>query len=145
MKNFKTCRKLRGFSFPSSCNGFLFPGAIPHDITTLEERITGHLRENKRLPSQLVYITAMARLAHRSKQELHLVLMPARSDYVNTLPVRAELFEPVDKLLEGRASNPIIDFYSKSVFEDEDFYDFDHLNLNGAKKFSKQLKEFFHD
>jgi hypothetical protein len=120
-------------------NGYLYPEAISLGDMTLEQRIKGHIRENKRNNEQNKYIKKIVCAASLAGHKLYVVIMPARKSYIEALPPKSELFADLYSLADKGIN--IIDFYNDNDFNDDDFHDFDHMNEQGATKFTEKLKQ----
>ncbi len=86
------------------------------------------------------YLNEIIELAKKYNHKLSVVIAPVNEGYKEYLPESDYLFEDVIQLLKNK-NIPLYNFYSSSNYSDEDFYDFDHLNLKGAKKLTCELKE----
>ena len=105
---------------------------------TPEERTSSHLRENKRSNSQHDCIELLVKAARVDGHRLFIVIFPARKEYTRLLPPKDSLFNGMYELAK-KNNLTVIDFYEDTDFEDDDFYDWDHLNENGARKLTKKL------
>lgn len=97
-----------------------------------------HLRENRREPDQLIWLQKLNKCINEDNRKLILVITPFRSDYKNQLPPKTELFEKIYNLeLENSL---ILDFYDSVLFTDDDMADTDHMNEQGARKLTLEIK-----
>ncbi len=109
------------------------------DLIDVKERVSGHLRENKREPDQLEWLIKLNNEIKQNNQKLYVVIPPYRSDYMKCLSDKEKLFS---KLYDLKLDNcRILNFFKDSNFDDDDFLDTDHLNLKGAKKITSLIKE----
>lgn len=147
-KNFKKhCAKQRtAVVSTETAKGYLHPAKrqITDDVY---QRRNGHLREHNRSVTQLEWIEKLAQIINGQKEniaskqaKLCLVVFPLRQDFREILPEPDLLFQEAQDL-SARLGIGFISLYNDTDFTTEDFYDFDHLNPTGAKKFSEKLKE----
>ncbi|PTP92703.1 hypothetical protein [Vibrio splendidus] len=123
-------------NIPENFRGYVNPSHFTTNITP-EVRVKTHIRENKREPNQLKHLEKLSRSITSDGKKLIIVLSPNRSDYKSLLKEDRNLFT---SLSNSRLKNvEIFDFYNSDLFEDSDFGDTDHLNLQGAKKLTKEL------
>lgn len=115
-------------------NGYYRRDEFFSGTTTVESRVEPHLRENLRKNDQISFLLNLQTAVAKNKQELFLVLSPARKDYKEKLPPSNELF---GRLLDFEIDN-IVNMYDVH-FESKYFGDFDHLNCDGAKFLTQEL------
>lgn len=120
-------------------NGFLYHKNNTLDGFDVNERVNRHLRENKRKNDQITYLIQLINDCNKNEQRLVIVLPPVRKDYKQLVPSNAfdKLFE-----LEKQYHFKFIDFFNSNLFDNNDFFDCDHVNLNGAVKLSNHLKDY---
>lgn len=97
-----------------------------------------HLRENRREPDQLIWLQKLNKCINEDNRKLVLVITPFRSDYKAQLPPKAELFKKIYNL--KLQSSLLLDFYDSDLFTDEDMGDTDHMNEQGARKLTLEIK-----
>lgn len=108
-----------------------------------EERVAGHLKNNRRQNNQTEYVEKCAALARLKGHDLFVVIPPFRSDYTKLLPPFEEVFAPLLSLTQKDASIHLLDYFHDTDFADDDFGDTDHLNLQGAKKLTQKIRQAF--
>lgn len=126
--------------FPDN-NGYIDSGTPMH-IFDAKSRAEHHLKEHNREIKQDKWIVKLNNLAKQHNIELVVVIFPCRADYKSYLPSSDILFKDIYEICKDIK---IINFYGDKDFTDEDFYDTYHLNPQGAIKFTKKLKEMYHD
>ncbi len=84
------------------------------------------------------YLDSIINLADKNNMKLILVTAPLHSSYINNIPTNFQdsFFELKDSLINEKIM--VLDL-SESIIEDKYFYNSDHLNNKGAKKFTKIL------
>ena len=108
-----------------------------------KERARTHIREFNREISQLKWIEKMHHLSMDGGDTvLNIVILPVRKDYKKLCPPHNVIFKEIYDLCK-KLNIKIYDFYDDGDFTNEDFYDVDHLNPNGAEKLTKKLKNYF--
>ncbi|RKS87078.1 hypothetical protein DES39_0289 [Orbus hercynius] len=120
-------------------NGFLYHKDKPLDCFNVNDRVNIHLRENKRENDQLDYVVKLINECNKNNQKLCIILSPARRDYKRLVPNNS--FEKILEL-KKQYKFEMIDFFNSNLFNDDDFFDCDHVNLVGAKKLSNRLKDY---
>lgn len=105
-----------------------------------KERYNGHLKNFYRNDSQLKYLSLINNWCIKHKKRLICIIAPHRSDYVAASS--KDVMEQLENYVHKYA--PWSEFYS--FFDDpdfiyDDFGDTDHLNEQGAKKFSMKLNK----
>lgn len=128
-------------SDPSKKNGncekyTFFPATV-----SAEERVTGHLKNNKRKESQNNFISQAARLAAGKGHRFVIVIPPFRSDYCKCLPASEEMFSELLCIMKQEKNIELINFINDPDFTDTDFGDTDHLTLDGALKLTKKIRD----
>lgn len=94
--------------------------------------------------SNIRYLEKIAKYCHSKGIELILITTPAYKSYYAHLN-RAQLNEThrIINILAKRYNLKYYDFMWDNRFQEGDFYDADHLNRDGAIKFTKILKKTF--
>ena len=55
---------------------------------------------------------------------------------------KKELFKDLYEFLQNfKEEYQLIDLFESDLFNKDDFYDYEHLNLNGAKKITKLIRD----
>nr|WP_319401057.1 hypothetical protein [uncultured Carboxylicivirga sp.] len=116
-------------------DGYVYP--IFFHAYSAERRIKGHLRENKRQPSQLLWLNKLSDELGKDGRKFVIVFPPYRSDYKKLLPNFEELYSEV--LLMKNIH--FIDFTNSDFLDDSDFGDTEHLKPEGAQKLTVRLKQ----
>ena len=87
----------------------------------------------------------MLLLAKKCHHNFVLVLSPAHQEYKKVLPTEKELFADVFRLVAKYPSDMmLLDFYKRNDFEDADWWDYDHLNPDGAEKFTRLYHDYLY-
>ena len=101
-------------------------------------RARGALKHNQRSNCQNLYVQKILELSQKYNHKFVLVLAPAHKAYKNALPEKKILFSDLLRIIDVSAGKIcLLDFYKRNDFTDEDWWDYDHLNLQGADKFTK--------
>ncbi len=79
-------------------------------------------------------------MAKKNNVNVYVVIPPFTQDYKSCIPEYNELFSGIIQLC-NKNNVKLISFYNSNEYTNEDFYDTDHLNLRGAEKFTKKLKD----
>lgn len=112
----------------------------PKAIENIKIRAGKHLKINHR-PTQMEYLHKLLEATKANSQEFYIILSPVTSFYKSALPpsdvIYAELYKIIDN--DKYPNAKIINFYDSEDFTDDDFMDGDHLNSQGAKKFTELL------
>ncbi len=98
------------------------------------------MKEHNRENSQHIWIEKLADM--RKNAEFTLITFPVRQDYREMCRQKGLSFKEIDEMAE-RLHIRYLNFFDDADFIYEDFYDFDHLNPQGAEKFSKKLGSMF--
>lgn len=106
-----------------------------------QERAKGALKHNRRGYTQDKYIEKLVCLAQKHNVKVDVVLSPTHTEYKRCLPSEEQLFAHLFALLKLYPSVQLIDFYSRNDFTDDEWWDYDHLNPSGAKKFTQLFEE----
>ena len=112
---------------------------IPLEIAyNIVDRMDKHLKNFKRNQNGLDFLYKLSKLIKEDKKELYIILPPYRNDYLKHIGYNnfTELKQQISKIIPQKN---IVDLTFNKNFQDNDFYDTDHMNLNGSKKFSKLL------
>lgn len=109
-----------------------------------QERALGALKHNKRGHMQDKYVEKLINLAQKHGVEVTVILSPAHVEYRKVLPPEEKIFAHIREILSHYPKIKMPNFYNYDNFADECWWDYDHLNPIGAKKFTKlyhQIKE----
>lgn len=104
------------------------------------ERAEKHYKNNQRNNNQTKYVGMINNLVKQSGANLLVVIPPVTKAYKNFLPESKELFKELFCLAENSDIN-ILNLYSEDLFEDCEFVDWDHLNIEGANKLTKIINK----
>jgi len=135
-KIFQEITNLSDVSFEEKYFGYSRPSYYGVNVDTLD-RVSKHVRENKRCPSQLSLIKEINDLLNIRGIQLTIVMQDYRSDYLDLLPSKDELLRNLFELELPKVR--YIDLLNSALFDDSDFGDCDHLNFKGARKLTKYL------
>ena len=103
------------------------------------DRVKTHLRENVREPDQHKWLIKLNNLIIEEGRTLYIVIPFFRSDYKKLLPDESIIFKKLYELdIKGAE---IINFYNSNLFSDMDMGDPDHMNEEGAKKITLEIKK----
>lgn len=103
------------------------------------QRVKTHIRENRREPNQLLWLEKLSYAIDRDGKHLFIVITPYRSDYKQVLGAEKVFQKLFD--IKFPNSTQILDFYNSPIFTDSDMGDTDHLNEQGAKKLTLEIKK----
>ncbi len=115
-------------------------------IQTAKERADYHARYGTTyLESNRTQLRNIYNLCHQHKVRLLILLTPTGKAYRDALPqwvgkAQAETLAEYRNLQNVR----VLDYSADDRFSDDDFFDADHLNTNGAAKFSAILRNEAH-
>ena len=101
-----------------------------------KERALAHLKSHNRPNKQIKYLHKLVDLCHKNSHNVFIVIAPATREYKENLPDGSFIFASLKEFNDVE----IIDLYDSDLFNDDDFLDWDHLNLSGAKKCTKYIK-----
>lgn len=136
MKIKKNIKTVNGFDFINIYYGYQ---SSPVEI---KEAVAKHIHLLETFNNQWIYLEKIAALCKQNQIKLHVVITPTRSDYNKVCHdlgySHKKLYTPLHKICQQLEIN-VLDF-SKG-FENDDFYDYVHLNFSGALKLSNRLKE----
>lgn len=85
------------------------------------------------------YLLLLIELAKKKNVKISIVISPCQKTYTTSIPPYNELFCELEEICKTE-NIMLISFYNSTIFDSSDFYDEDHLNLKGAKKFTNELK-----
>ena len=101
-------------------------------------RASAAYKHHQRKIIQDKYIIKMMNLARKNNHHITLILSPAHRDYKKALPSERELFADIFSMICTHDNEMLLlDFYNRDDFSDNEWWDYDHLNPDGAKKFTK--------
>ncbi|MGY0616930.1 hypothetical protein [Vibrio sp. FJH11] len=135
-KIYKKCKKINKVKIDETYFGYDKKNSFIKNITA-EQRAKTHIRENRRDPDQLEWLTKLNDMVRKDDRKLYIVIPPAQKSYMDCLPNKSELFAKLHSLDLDNVE--ILDFYDSPIFDDSDLGDFDHMNEKGAKKLTKEL------
>ena len=108
------------------------------ETADVNDRVQKALKHNRRNKTGFEYINKLIAEANEHNQEVVIVLSPAHQKY-KELVDKEITFDCRDDLLKSM-NYRVIDGYQLDCFSDDDFWDFDHLRLDGAKKFTTIIR-----
>ena len=140
----KKCQKIDKIKLNPSknSNGYLEPPKLTI-LDTVQQRVDGHMKEHLREISRYIYIYKIADIVKDKGTKMSIVFPPLRKDYSDLLESKL-LLKSIEEMNLSK-NIKILDFTNDNDFNDDDFYDYDHLNPKGAEKFSKKLKGYLYD
>ena len=95
-----------------------------------------HLKNNQRNNNQTQYVKKIYDLAIKNNSKLLVVISPATKAYKDSLPSSDVLFKDLIDLIQKHNIN-FLNMYDTSIFDNNDFEDWDHLNIKGAEKLTQ--------
>lgn len=107
------------------------------------QRVKTHMRENRREPTQLLWLEKLSQAIDGDRKHLIIVITPFRSDYKQALGDEM-VFEKLFNI-KFPNSTKILDFYDSPIFNDSDMGDTDHLNEQGAKRLTLEIKKHLYN
>ena len=126
------------------CQGFDFVGMSPVKWSKKDyERAEHHFKIYAKYNNQLVWFEKICRFCADNQLKLTVIVPPHRSDYEAYVTEKAggrDVLADFKKICADYGLS-LYDFRTGTEIADEDFTDPDHLNFNGAVKFSRQLKK----
>lgn len=91
---------------------------------------------------QLIYLEKLLSDVQANNQKLYIVITPYLKEYRKYLIPKKELFKDLYEFLQNfKEEYQLIDLFESDLFNKDDFYDYEHLNLNGAKKITKLIRD----
>lgn len=107
------------------------------------KRHTVDLINEKQIAKKLELLKSIIDFSNKEKIQLVLITTPCDKSYIKHLKVRQLkiMFESIEKLKSKNMNLTYYNFMSDSSFKRKDFYDADHLNAIGAKKFTLKLEQ----
>lgn len=97
--------------------------------------------ENRRRDCFEKYVLRLINDTAMRNQNLYFVITPQGKELREILAEKGEMFKELYEITEKYNHIHIIDLYDSPLFEKSDFYDWQHLNYNGALKLTKIVKE----
>ena len=107
-----------------------------------KEVALGHYKNNQRTDKENKYLEKIIKDAKKSNINVWLVIPPYQQSYRKWLPSDKEIFKNLYSISEKYSNVEIINLYNAEIFdENNDFEDYEHLNINGAIKCTNFIKE----
>ncbi|MCQ2739530.1 MAG: hypothetical protein MJ237_04805 [bacterium] len=107
-------------------------------------RAKGHYKNNQRENSQMEYCLKLIQETKQNNQNLVFVLPPATEIYKSVLPKSDIIFKVLYDMVKDFDHVKIINLYDDCNFTHKDFIDGDHLNNQGAMKFTTKIRSTLH-
>ncbi len=111
------------------------------DLKALPDRVFKHLRHNRREPDQMTYCYQLLEETARNKQQIYFIIPPFTDEYKALLPSSDILFEKLYRICENYSHATILNYYHDPSFTQDDFWDENHLNLQGAEKLTALIRK----
>ena len=106
-----------------------------------EKRAIPHYKNNQRHNNQTKYIIEMSKLAKKFNQTIFVVISPATENYKSLLPSSDVLFSELYSTVQNLDNVKLINCYD-THFENNEFVDWDHLNLKGAERLTNIINSY---
>ncbi len=108
---------------------------------TAAKRHTKKHVHDSMLHRNIMYIDSLIQIANRHCADVYIVNTPTHAVYREHLSInQLNLMHQVcDSIVSVHSNVFRLDYFSDSTFDDDDFFDADHLNDLGAERFSKIL------
>ena len=140
-------KKILKFSQIPNKNGYIVPpkeiNQNPQDLTY---RIQSHLKNNNRGTNQTRYLEQIYQLCKQHHIKFYVAISPVNQSYIDALGDETDehLFRELYTFTQ-KEHIPVLNEMRNKSFPDEEFFDCDHLNRNGAIHFTKLLLDFIKD
>ena len=102
-----------------------------------EERASAHIKFLSYKPTELRYLEKIKAFCKRQGVDLVFFIAPCRKDYISVLYRYDAGLN--DEIKAAVGDSALEDYFDDDDFGDDDFGDTDHLNLNGAIKFTSKI------
>ena len=116
-----------------------------NEIEKIKIRAQSHYKICKKEVKQTNYLIDLAKDTLNNNQNLTIVLPPVNSIYKNAIPESKTMYEDLYKICENYKHIKIVNLYDSELFNDSDFGDGDHVNISGAIKITKAIKELINN
>lgn len=96
---------------------------------------------------QLYYLEKLLEDTKNNSQKLYIILTPMHEEVFEYIPNKNELFNEMYHLTNKFKHCVVLDYYQSNLFNNgtyENFYNFHHLNLVGAKKLTKAINKIIY-
>lgn len=81
-------------------------------------------------------------MLNNNRIKLTIIILPVTKYYQNAYDYKQkDIFYHILNNFKNKYKFEVMDYFQNNDFEDDEFYDFSHLNLKGAKKFTELLDE----
>lgn len=100
-----------------------------------------HYKYAQKKPSQMEFFFKLLNATKENNQNLYIIIPPATKDYKEVLPDSKFLFEELFESVKNYNHVKIFDYYNTDLFDDNDFLDGDHLNLQGGEKLTSMFRK----
>ncbi len=82
-------------------------------------------------------------LEETKDKNVYIVIPPMSKDFQEFMPDKQTIFGKTYDIVKSYGNVKLLDYYDDNDFKQDDFFDFQHLNLKGAKKFTNKIKSNF--
>lgn len=123
----------------NTANGYIRPTFFRFSSISAEARVQSHIKASLRSSEPLKYLEKMIQSCKRNNHRLLIIIAPTQTGYKNLVP--KEAFSKLYSITE-KHNIELLDLLSTNKFTDCDFGDHDHMNYEGARKFSQFLNEY---
>lgn len=109
-------------------------------------RVQSHLKNNNRGTNQTRYLEKIYQLCKQHHIKFYVAISPVNQSYIDALGDETDehLFRELYTFTQ-KEHIPVLNEMRNKSFPDEEFFDCDHLNRNGATHFTKLLVDFIKD
>lgn len=73
-------------------------------------------------------------------KNIYVVIPPMSKDFQEFMPNKQTIFSETYEIVKSYQNVKLLDYYNDRDFDIKDFYDYQHLNLKGAKKLTSKIK-----
>ncbi|MBP5344534.1 MAG: DUF1574 family protein [Alphaproteobacteria bacterium] len=114
----------------------------PHPMD-LEFRVNSHLKNNRRGTNQTRHLGNICKLCKQKGIALYVVIAPVHKDYIRALKSIKDktLFKELFALTQ-KNHIPVLNKLRDKSFKENEFYDCDHLNKQGALHLTQSILNF---
>ena len=91
--------------------------------------------------NQHIWLQKIINITYAERIRLFIVLSPHNKLYRIHIPDESILFSDLYSLVNRCSHVKVINLFSAEIFSDNDYYDYEHLNKNGAEKLTHIVRE----